>query len=71
VQNEEREEYIWVGRANEKFGVCLVSSALALPLAAAWLAGLVHGPLFTPHTSCYHLAESAPLLHICIRGVTK
>jgi hypothetical protein len=35
------------------------------------LAGLVNGPLFTPHTSCYHLADSASLLHICIRGVTK
>jgi hypothetical protein len=32
VRSEEGEECIWVGaRANEKFGLCLVSSALALP----------------------------------------
>jgi hypothetical protein len=41
-----------------------VRSSLVSLLAA----GLVNGPLFTPHTSCYHLAS---LLHICIRGVTK
>ena len=55
----------------ENFGVLSQPSVCDTTVVHWCRARLVNGPQFTPHTSCYHLAVSASLLHICIRGATK